>query len=120
MRKLTKFKQAAAYTTSLDTAGLYLVVYMLGSRGYVFDPTFIHLIRYALTTSYTTEMSVRQSELFLAYIDAVNGVIPFTAITSSLDKTLVNLALCVDDGTTAVWGDSSNFTYAPCGVDINL
>jgi hypothetical protein len=65
-------------------------------------------------------MSEQQRELFLTYIDAFNGIAPFTDITSSLDEELVNLTLCLDDASEVVCGNSASFTYEACGIDINL
>lgn len=120
MRKLTRFKQEETYSSPADTAGLYLVVPRLDKTVYVFDAGFMHLIRYALTSFCTSEMSASQAELFLAYIDAFNGVAPFTDVTSSLDEELVNLALCADGASEVVCGNATSFTYVACGVDINL
>jgi len=120
MRKLTIFKQAIAYASPSDTAGLYLVVNRLDKIVYVFDPAFIHLIRYAMATFCTSEMSAEQLALFLAYIDAFNGVTAFTALTSSLDEVLVNLALSIEDASALTCGQSASFEYALIGVDINL
>ena len=120
MRKLTIFKQAEAYSSPTDTVGLYIVITRLDKLIYVFDAGFIHLIRYAMATFCTSEMSTEQSALFLTYIDAFNGVAPYTSLTRALDDELVQLALCVEDGSDYACGEALTFTFAPCGVDINL
>lgn len=120
MRKLTRFKQAEVYSNPTDAAGLYVVTTRLDKLIYVFDLQFIHLIRYAMATFCTSEMSIEQSALFLTYIDAFNGVAPFTSVTRALDDELFNLALCIEDGSDYACGEALTFTFAPCGVDINL
>lgn len=120
MRKLPHFKRDTAYASPVDTAGLYAVVNRLDKTVYVFDAAFIHLIRYALATFCTSEMSSEQLEVFLAYIAAVQGIEPFTDVGSALDEELVKLSLCVEDASAVVCGNSISFTYVACGTDINL
>lgn len=120
MRKLSRFKQDALYKNPTDTVGLYVVITRLDKRVYVFDAAFIHLIRYALATFCTSEMSSEQLEVFLVYVDAVNGTAPFSEISLALDEELVRLALCVEEESGYTCGNSVSFTYVACGVDINL
>jgi hypothetical protein len=113
MRKLAKFKQEGVYVNPVDTKGLYAVIELLDRTVYVFDEEFIHLVRYALATSDTSEMSKEQRSLFMSYItDANSGA--FTTLTRALDTALANLTLGV------AYGNAATFTYAPSGVDINL
>lgn len=120
MNKLTRFKQAEVYSIPSDAVGLYVVITRLDKKVYLFDESFIHLIRYALATFCTSEMSLEQSEVFLTYINAFNGVAPFTPLTRALDNELVSLALCDEDGTNYACGEAELFNFAPCGEDINL
>ena len=120
MRKLTRFKQAGPYASSADTAGLYLAITRLDKIVYVFDEDFIKLIRYSLSTFCTSEMSTEQEALFLSYVRAFNGVAGFTDLTRALDNKLLELGLCVEDGTNYACGEAEFFTFTPCGVDINL
>lgn len=120
MRKLSQFKAGVAYSNPTDTAGLFAVITRLDKIVYAFDATFIHLIRYALATFCTSEMSSEQLTLFLEYIEAVNGTAPFTPVTKALDGKLVDIALCIEDASDIVCGRSTLFTYVACGVDINL
>jgi len=71
VRKLTQFKKTMTYANPSDTAGLYLVITMLDKTTYLFDAAFIHLIRYALTSFCTSEMTSEQLDLFLDYIDEI-------------------------------------------------
>jgi len=120
MRKLTRFKQDELYSSPSDTVGLYLVVTKLDKTEYVFDAEFLKLIRYALTTFCTSEMSADQLALFLAYIDAFNGVAPFTAVTSALDEELVNITMSVEYASASSCGNAELFSFPLYGVDINL
>jgi hypothetical protein len=120
MRKLTKFKQDEVYASPSNAAGLYVVITRLDRLIYVFDEAFISLIRYAMATFCTSEMSTEQLALFLTYIDAFNGGTSFTSVTRALDDELLNLGLSVEDGSVYACGEASFFTFAPNGVDINL
>ena len=120
MRKISRFKIGTAYSNPTDTTGLYAVVTRLDKIIYIFDPAFIHLIRYALATFCTSEMSTEQLDVFMDYIEAFNGTAPFTDITRALDEELVKIALCTEDESGYACGNSPSFTYIACGVDINL
>jgi hypothetical protein len=120
MRKLTKFKQDEVYASPTNAAGLYVVITRLDKKVYIFDEAFIHLIRYALATFCTSEMSPGQLAVFLNYIDAFNGGTPFTSVTRALDDELLNIGLSVEDGSLYACGEALFFTFAPNGADINL
>lgn len=92
----------------------------LDGNHFIFNSTFIHLIRYALSTMCLTEMSDTQRKLFLTYVDSINGNVFPTPVTKALDTELVNISLCIDAAGNVICGNSGLHTYVACSVDINL
>ena len=106
--------------SNADTLGLYIVDTRMDGQYFIFDEGFLHLVRYALSTSCLSEFSTSQLEFFLQYIAAVNGEIYHTEATAALDYELVIISLCIDQTNLISCGNATLHTYVACGTDINL
>jgi len=112
--------QGGGYFSNTDTLGLYVVDVRMDGTYFIFDEAFIHLVRYALSTSCLSEFSSTQLDFFLEYIAAVDGAVHHTEATAALDYELVIISLCIDQTNLITCGNSDLHTYVACGTDINL
>lgn len=114
MRTVSKLQLEGTYTSQPNTLGIYLFEDRLGDNDkYIFDESFIHLVRYALSSDCISEMSEKQIELLNEYlVDALDGQFE-SALNEALDRLMVNMTNNADLSGQIICGNSNLHTYTP-------
>ena len=105
-----------------NTLGLYTAEVRLGYVKYIFDNTFIHKSRYAISTDCVTEFTDPQLKFFMDWLDyqvtLMNDSVTYPPDSPivAFDRVLVTLGECINTSDSIICGNSVLHTYTACIV----
>lgn len=106
-----------------NTLGLFIAEPRLGYTKYIFDPEFIHLVRYAVSTDCISEMTGDQAKFFTDWLEystaLINGFAsyPVDSPIVAFDHELINISECIDTSDQINCGNSILHEYNACIIN---